>query len=707
MRSAEMGAWIRCCRSVPWGVLVVITCCAGKQQTPPAAAPVVLPALVTPATPPAIDLAIIDRGVDPCRDLYRYACGGWLAGTPIPPDRPAWSRSFSEINERNLVRLRDILDADAAGAPPGDVDARKLGDFYDTCMDEAKAETASAATLAEHLRPLSVLAGWSSLTAPDRLPVLARLVAELHLAGVDALFAFGSQQDFSDARQVIGAADQGGLGLPDRSYYLDREPRVVAIREAYRAHVARMFELAGTPAADAGPRADVVLAMETALARASLSPADRRDPTRVHHRLDRRGLERLSPNFDWSAYFQLLGHPEIRDINVMVPGFFEALNSMLRSARPADLQSYLVWHLVDAAAPALGRAFVEEAFGFRAHNLSGETQLLPRWKRCIAAVDKGMGQALGRPFVAATFGVEGKNRADELVTNIERAFETMLRQLAWMDDPTRKEALDKLGLVYNQIGYPPRWRNYGALLIGRQSDLANRMNAAAFEMGRDLGKIGNPVDRSDWDMPPQMVNAYYDPSKNEMVFPAGILQPPFFGRLGPDALNDGGIGVVMGHELTHGFDDEGRKFDGHGNLRDWWTPAAAGAFEERIACVVRQFDGYSVANDLHVDGRLTAGENIADQGGLRLAYDVFAAGAPNHGVGPDGFTPAQRFFVAFAQAWCTNRREPYARMLATVDPHAPPEDRVNGSASNLGAFEQAFSCRTGAPMAPPRRCRVW
>jgi len=377
----------------------------------------------------------------------------------------------------------------------------------------------------------------------------------------------------------------------------------------------------------------------------------------------------------------------------------------LATTRPADLESYLVWHLISAAAPALGRAFVEESFHFRSRNLTGEGQLLPRWKRCLAAVNSGIGQALGRPFVAATFGAEGKAEAEALVTTIEGALRTTLTQLTWMDAPTRQQALAKLELVDNQIGYPARWRNYDALLIGRQSDLQNRMNAAAVEMERDLGKIGNPVDLGDWDAPPQIVNAYYDPSKNEMVFPAGILQAPFFARLGPPALNDGGIGVIMGHELTHGFDDEGRQFDGHGNLRDWWTPAVAKAFQDRVACVVSQFDAYPVAGGLHVDGRLTAGENIADQGGLRLAYDIFRARSP--GAQPDGLTADQRFFVAFAQDWCTKRREPYARMLATVDPHAPPRDRVNGSVSNLEAFQRAFACRTGAPMAPAHRCRVW
>jgi endothelin-converting enzyme/putative endopeptidase len=659
--------------------------------------------------PSGLDVGIIDRAVDPCTDFYRFACGGWLAATPIPPDRPAWSRSFSEINERNLTRLRDILEADAAGVPPGEAEARKLGDFYDTCMNEAKAETASAATLAERMRPLTALSRWSSLSAPDTRPVLARLVAELQLAGVQALFDFGSQQDFRDARQVIAAADQGGLGLPDRDYYLETDSRSVEIREAYRAHMARMFELNGTPTAEATGRAKIVLAIETALARASIPRTEHRDPTRIYHRLDRAGLEQLAPNFDWDAYFRLLGHPEIEAVNVLVPDFFEALNGTLVETRPADLESYLTWHLIDASAPALGHTFVEESFQFRSQNLTGEAQLLPRWKRCLAAVDAGMGQALGRPFVAATFGTDSKARAEGLITKIEKAFQTTLAQLAWMDAPTRAAALRKLELVYNQIGYPTYWRDYSALFIDRRSDLGNRMNAAAFELERDLDKIGNPVDRYDWDMSPQTVNAYYDPSKNEMVFPAGILQPPFFGHLAPAALDDGGIGVIMGHELTHGFDDQGRKFDGRGDLRDWWTPAVAKAFDDRVACVIAQYDHYPVVGGLHVDGRLTAGENIADMGGLRLAYEVFRARAGDGAAAatPGALTADQQFFVAFGQSWCANRREAYARTLASVDPHSPPEDRVNGVVSSLEAFQRAFSCPTGAPLAPAHRCRVW
>jgi putative endopeptidase len=667
------------------------------------------PPPLDPRPSPGVDLKILDRSVDPCADFYQFSCGGWLASTSIPPDRPAWSRTFSEINERDLVRLRDILQAEATAPAAGDEDDRKLGDFYGTCMDEAKAQTASARTLAQAMHPLAALGAWPTPAAPAARPAVAALVAELQLEGADALFDVGSQQSFADALQVIGAVDQGGLGLPDRDYYLKTDPKSVQIRDAYRAHVARMFELDGDPAAQAAARAGAVLQLETALARAAMPRADHRDPSRIDHRLDRAGLSRLAPRFDWDAYFSALGYPDLRAINVMVPAFFRGLDQVLGDTRSVDLESYLAWHLLDAAAPALGPAFVDEDFHFRSRYLTGEPQLRPRWKRCVGVVDEGMGQALGRRFVAATFAGGAKDDAEGLVTSIEQAFRGALQGLPWMDAPTRAAALRKLALVYNQIGYPARWRDYRALEIGRESDLANRMNAAAFEMRRDLNKIGKPVDRTDWSMPPQEVNAYYDPSKNEMVFPAGILQPPFFSPMATAALNDGGIGMVMGHELTHGFDDEGRKFDGHGNLRDWWTPAAAQAFGQRADCLIRQYGAYRVLGDLRVDGRLTAGENIADNGGLRLAYDVFRSRtpAPLDAPGPGGLSPAQRFFIAFGQSWCTKRRDTYARMMVTVDPHAPPEDRVNGTVANLEEFARAFSCKAGAPLAPADRCRIW
>lgn len=692
---ADLGSHAHTDSMVGWQRLVLCASLAGCSTRPSRAAEE--KAAITLS---GIDSQIIDRRTNPCDDLYRFACGGWLDATTIPPDRPAWSRSFSEINERNLAILRAILDRYARGTDLDQPYARKLGDLYATCMDEAKAESASPRTLAEWMGRID------SLRGPRQLPAL---IAHLHLAGVGALFSFESQQDFKDAQEVIGVADQGGLGLPDRDYYLKADAKSVEIREAYRAHVARMLALSGVPEPTARRRADVVLSIETALASASMPRDERRDPARVYHRLNRTGLARAAPAFDWSAYFEALGHPDITAINVAVPQFFEGMNRLLVETTLPDVKAYLGWHLLQSAAPAMGQALVFESFRFRSKNLSGESELLPRWKRCLAAVDEGMGDALGRPFVAETFGAGGKEDAEELVRSVEDAFRRNLTGLAWMDAPTRAEAMKKLDLVQNKIGYPEKGRNYAGLVVTRESDLANRMRAAAFETERDLSKIGKPVDRAEWHVPPQTVNAYYDPSLNEMVFPAGILQPPFFDKRASSALDFGGIGVVMGHELTHGFDDEGRKFDGQGDLRQWWTIPVERAFEDRVRCVVAQYGTYQVAGGVHIDGRLTAGENIADMGGLRVAYEAYRAGPgdPLTDVGGDGLTSAQRFFVAYAQSWCTKRRPEYARMLAAIDPHSPPEDRVNGAASNLPEFGDAFACRAGAPMSPSQRCRVW
>ena len=531
--------------AVVCGVLLLVAGCTTRRSRAAEA-----PAASDGSASNEIDTHILDRRVSPCDDFYRFACGGWLDATPIPPDRPAWSRSFSEINERVLALLRGILDRYAAGAEPSQPYARQLGDLFATCMDEAKAESASPRTLAEWTRKVDSLAGTRELPA---------LVAELHRAGVGVLFSFGSQQDFKNARQVIGAADQGGLGLPDRDYYLKTDAKSVEIREAYRAHVARMLALAGVPEPAARRRADTVLSIETALARVSMSLDERRDPARVYHRLDRAGLQRVAPAFDWRAYFDALGHPAIRAINVAVPEFFRGMNRLIRETTLPDLESYLDWHLLQSAAPALGQALVLESFHFRSKNLTGEAQLLPRWKRCLTAVDVAMGDALGRPFVEETFGAAGKEAAQDLIQSIEDAFRGSLAEIDWMDAPTRAAALAKLDLLANQVGYPEKWRRYAGLVVTRESDLANRMHAAAFETERDLSKIGKPVDRTDWQMPPQTVNAYYDPSLNQMVFPAGILQPPFFAAAGvAGALDYGGIGAVMGHELTHGFDDQGR-----------------------------------------------------------------------------------------------------------------------------------------------------
>jgi putative endopeptidase len=649
-----------------------------------------------PAPPPdaAVDKTALDRSIAPCDDFYAFACGGWLATTAIPPDRPQWSRSFSEISERNQAILRAILEADAAG--PGDDEARKLGDFYATCMDEAKAETASMDALRAELAALD------AVTDPT---TLAAAIARLHLREVTALFVFRPQQDLRDATQEIGAADQGGLGLPERDYYTRQDPRSVDLRAKYREHVGRMLELAGERHRDATRDADTVMAIETALAEGALPVVERRDPYHVYHRIDRAGLEAAAPRFAWDAYFAGLGHPDVTAINVAVPEFFATLDRLVARTSLADLRAYLRWHVVDASARALGARFVDEDFRFNAL-LTGTERLLPRWKRCVAATDQTIGEALAKGFVRRTFGDTDRARARTMIEAIERSFERDLGDLAWMDADTRARALEKAGQIANKIGYPDRWRDYSGLEVDRSSYLANLLRGAVFESRRQLDKIGRPVDRSEWLITPPTVNAYYNPSLNEIVFPAGILQPPFYAAAAPDAANYGAIGMVMGHELTHGFDDQGRKFDGHGNLHDWWTPGVAQAFTERAGCLVRQFDDYVATGEQHVNGKLTLGENIADLGGLKLAYAAYRRTRSGARRG-DGFTADQAFFLSFAQSWCTKRRPDLERLFANVDPHSPPRARVNGALANVDGFAAAFSCPAGAPMAPRSRCAVW
>ena len=654
---------------------------------------------VKPATQSGgFDLTNLDTTVKPCDDFYQFACGGWIKRTPIPPDRSAWGRSFYVIHDQNEDRLRQILEGDAAGKPgPDDPYAQKLGDFYATCMDEPSAETASLATLRESLRRIDSLKDQKAL---------ATEVAALHQRGASVFFSFGSQQDFKDATQVIGVVDQDGLGLPDRDYYLKDDPKSQDIRKKYQEHISRMLGLAGDAKSEAA--AAKVLAIETALAKVALDRTERRDPHKIYHRLERKGLASTAPRFPWDVYFAASGAPEVQAINVTVPAFFTGLSELLQKTPIAELKPYLRWHAVHHAAGALGKAFVDEDFRFRSSAFTGEKQILPRWKRCVEATDGAMGEALARPFVRLTFGEEGKQLSQEMIRGIEAAFERDLATLSWMDDATRTAARDKMRRIVNKIGYPDRWRNYDGLAVSRKSYLENRDRAAAFERARDLAKIGKPVDATEWLMSPPQVNAYYEPSRNEIVFPAGILQAPFFNKDAPLAQNYGAIGMVMGHELTHGFDDEGRQFDGAGNLRDWWSKDVGQAFNDRAACVAKQYDGYTILDKQKVNGKLTLGENIADIGGLKLALMAFRAARAGK-VGPKigGFSEEQQFFLAFAQGWCSNRREELARVRLVVDPHSPPEYRVNGPLSASPEFQAAFNCPAGSPMAPQDRCSVW
>jgi endothelin-converting enzyme/putative endopeptidase len=648
-----------------------------------------------------VDPSIIDRSVDPCADFYQYACGGWLAQAQIPPDRPSWSRGFSELTERNQATLRKILE-DLASGTRGDLpSAKKLGDFYGACMDEKQIETRGTAPIIAALTPVDGVHDKASLQAA---------IAYLLSVGIGVPFELHSGQDDKDATQVIAVFDQDGLTLPDRDYYLSSDPKMENIRRQFGEHIRRMFALLGEAPAAAQRDAQTIQSIETQLAQISMSRVERRDPQKVYHRIELAGLEKLAPDFDWKDLLRVLGHPGTTAINVASPDFFSGFDRMLRQVPYPEWRTYLRWHLLDGVASTLPEAFVNEDFRFSSAALTGTQELPPRWKRCVRAASGALGMALGRAYVQLQFGQEQKKRTKEMVQSIEASLGKDLDTLAWMDAPTRARALQKLDAVDNKIGYPDVWRRYDKLIVGRVSYLANVLAANANDVQYDLEKIGKPVNRQEWEMDPQDVNAYYDPSLNEIVFPAGILQPPFFNPEASEAVNYGGIGMVMGHELTHGFDDEGRQFDAHGNLTDWWTSASARQFKERTACLVKQYDEYQPLPGVHVNGELTLGENIADLGGLKLAYAAMEAAQAHGGVpGANGWSPEQLYFLGQAQAWCEKSRPENERMLVHVDPHSPARFRVNGPMSNLPEFGAAWSCPANAPMVrpPSERCQIW
>jgi endothelin-converting enzyme/putative endopeptidase len=684
--------------------------CGGHEAVAPQTPIAVLPATPwTPAPttsaepvttapklpPPGVDEAAIDASVDPCDDFYAYACGGWQKATTIPNDRAQWTRSFSEIDQRNEKMLRDILAQAAEGkAEPGSAYADKLGAAWKACMDEAGIEARGQAPLKG---PFAVVE-----RAKDAAG-LAAAIRELWSMGFTPLFSFYSGQDFADATQVIGQLEQGGLGLPDRDYYLKTDAKNVETRKAYVEHVGKLLGLAGETGADAA----AIVALETELAKASMTRVDRRDPKKTYHRMALPALKTIAPSLSFEPFFDALGVARKAPVNVAQPDFFKGVEQQLKKTKPETWRAYLKLSIVRELAPMLPKAFVDQEFAFRSKHLTGAKEILPRWKRCVDAVDGELGEALAQPFVKATFGAEGKERTSRMIAEIERAMEKDLTSLSWMDEPTRKKAFDKLRKINNKIGYPDAWRSYDALEIGPEY-ATNALHASAFELRRQLAKIGKPVDRKEWFMTPPTVNAYYDATLNEMVFPAGILQPPFFDNAAPPGSNYGAIGLVMGHELTHGFDDEGRQFDGDGNLKDWWSKKVGAEFDRRAQCLVDQFDGYVAVDELHVNGKLTLGENIADLGGLKLSYAAFedaTAGKPP--ATPGKFAPAQEFFLGFAQAWCQNARPEYVRTLTNTDGHSPPKFRVNGPLSNFAPFSAAFQCKAGKPMVRANKCEVW
>jgi endothelin-converting enzyme/putative endopeptidase len=648
---------------------------------------------------PGLDPGAMDRGADPCVDFYQYACGGWMRSNPIPSDQARWS-VYDKLDDGTQRFLWGILEDVARPEPGRSGDQARVGDFFAACMDEGTVEGRGA----EPMRPW--LERIRALRSTKELPAL---LADLHLAwpAGDLLFSFGSNQDFGDAEQVIAFADAGGLGLPDRDYYTARDARSKQLRTAYAAHVARMLQLGGDDAAVARAGADRILRLETALAKAQLTRVERRDPRKLHHAMDLAGLQALTPRFDWAAYLAALGAPVGR-LNVSEPAFYREVDRQLRTVPLADLRTYLRWQTLHAAARYLSAPFVEADFAFYGKTLHGVPALRPRWKRCVTLVDAQLGEALGKEFVARAFSPELKERTLRMTRLVQRAMEGELASLDWMGPETKRRAAEKLRTMVNKIGYPERWRDYSSVEVRRDDHLGNVVRTNRFEVRRQLAKIGKPLDRGEWQMTPPTVNAYYNAQMNDMNFPAGILQPPLYDPRLDDAPAYGNTGATIGHELTHGFDDEGRQYDAKGNLTDWWTPADAKAFEERTRCIVEQYGRYVVVDDVHVNARLTLGEDVADLGGLVLAWSAWREGTKGAALAPaDGLSPEQRFFVGYAQWACANERPENLRAMALTDPHSPFRYRVNGPLANLPEFERAFACKAGQPMVRAQRCRVW
>lgn len=643
-----------------------------------------------------LDATALDKTADPCQDFFQFACGGWLEATEIPADRGRYSR-FNEIHDRNIEVLRKILEA-AAQAKTSDPVTKAIGSYYGACMNEAAIEKAG-------LSGIEPLLEAARSVRNER--TLFKALIPFHTRGIWPLFNIGPEADFKDSGMMILFVDQGGLGLPDRDYYLEDKKEIAKVRELYKKHVARMLELSGYKKRRAQRAAKSIFAIEKALAKVSMSRVERRDPAAIYHKVDRAGLAKLVPDFPWNVYFKALDYPAIQEISVTAPEFFKRLNDIYGDFPRRAWRDYLTWHALHATAPTLPKKFVDEDFVLTSA-LTGAESLRPRWKRCVAAVDGALGEYLAQPFVDQMFAGESKTAAETMVREIKAAFRTVVTDIDWMTPETKKRALEKLGTMADLIGYPATWKTYD-FPITPDNYAKNSLAARRFETHRDLGKVGKPTDRSEWFMTPQTVNAYYNPLSNQMVFPAGILQPPFFGADRHVAANLGAIGMVVGHELTHGFDDSGAKFDAEGNMKNWWQEADKKQFEEKGACVVDQYSAYEPLEGLHLNGELTLGENIADMGGVKLAFLAYRnmrAGADEVYVA-DGFTEDQQFFIAVGQAWCSKSREEDVRRRVLTDPHSPPRFRVIGALSNLPELAEAFSCEAGTPMHPTNTCEVW
>ena len=654
---------------------------------------------------PPIDPKNMDTSVKPGDDFFRYANGAWIKRTEIPPEYSRWG-AFNELIERNNDALHTI--AEKASKTPVDPklspETQKVGDYYASGMDEKTIDAMRTKPLQDEFNKIEMI--------KDRQDVLAE-IAHLHTIGVNTLFEFGAGQDAKDSTHDIAQAVQGGLGMPDRDYYTKQDAEMKETREKYVAHVTKMLTLLGEPADKASDEAKKILALETKLAEASRTRVQLRDPIKNYNKMGTRQLQDLTPDWNWSDYFKTINLVAPGEINVHQPEFFKAANDLFRSASLDDWKAYLRWQLINATAPDLSKDFVDEDFDFKERVLRGTQQIKPRWKRVVLSEDGEIGEALGKLYVGFYFPPEAKARALELVNNLKEALADRIKTLEWMDEATKQEALKKLAAFTVKIGYPDKWLDYSLLQIDRGPFVLNAVRAEKFEADRDVNKIGKPVDRTDWGMTPPTVNAYYNPNMNEIVFPAGILQPPFFYPDADDAVNYGAIGAVIGHEMTHGFDDQGRQFDARGNLRDWWTPKSAEEFKKRSGAIVQQYNEYEPLPGLHVNGELTQGENIADIGGVKLAYAALQKALDKHpeerNKKIDGFTPEQRFFLSFAAIWRSKIRDEDQKLRVKTDPHSPAQFRVNGPLSDLPEFQKAFNIPDGSPMVRPadKRVNIW